>query len=142
VLAAAVFFVWRSRPSESPGEGEPPAASTSDAARAPQPAPGSTPTPAPAAAAPAVPSQPRVPKAELTTVRRVWVRVLVDGERAIERELDANTRVPLNPKERMVIRTGDAGALRVSIDGKDQGPLGRDGEVVTRAFPLSPSAVR
>jgi hypothetical protein len=134
VVAAAVV-VWRALPSGTSESPQTPATSAADGSQ-PQQAPVISP-PQPAAA-PAPAAQPRPPKAELTTVRRVWVRVLVDGERALERELDANARVPLNPTQRIVVRTGDAGALRVSIDGKDQGPLGRDGEVVTRMFPLSP----
>lgn len=72
--------------------------------------------------------------AELTALRSVWVRVTVDGERVVERVLQADARVPLAPKETIVIRAGDGGAVRVSIGGRDQGPLGRDGEVVTRTF--------
>jgi hypothetical protein len=67
-------------------------------------------------------------------VRRVWVRAVVDGNVDVERELRPNDRVALRNGRTIVIRTGDAGAIRVAIDGKDQGPLGRDGEVVTRTF--------
>jgi hypothetical protein len=42
--------------------------------------------------------------------------------------------VPLKAAKTIVIRTGDAGAVRLSIAGQDQGILGRDGEVVTRTF--------
>ena len=132
VLAAAVV-AWRVLPSASPETAESPAPNVS----AP---PASAPPPAVDAPAPAV--QARPPKAELTTLRRVWVRVLVDGERALERELDAGVRVPFDPKALIVVRAGDAGALRVLIDGKDQGTLGRDGFPVTRTFPVSPSPVR
>jgi hypothetical protein len=135
VLAAAVV-VWRMLPSASPDQAESTAPNVS-ASQAP-----SASTPPPAAVAPAPAVQARPPKAELTTLRRVWVRVLVDGERALERELDADVRVPFDPKALIVVRAGDAGALRVSIDGKDQGALGRDGFPVTRTFPVSPSPVR
>lgn len=90
-----------------------------------------TPPPAPPAGAAPAPSG-----SELTTTRPVWVRVIADGERVLERELPADTRVPLKAEKTIVIRTGDAGAVTVSIDGKDQGPLGRAGEVVTRTFTL------
>jgi hypothetical protein len=137
VLAVAVIG-WRVLSSRSSASSPESGAAAPVASPVPQPASASPP---PAAASVAA-EQPRPPRAELTTVRRVWVRVMVDGERTIERELDANVRVPLSPKDRIVVRTGDAGALRVALDGKDQGPLGRDGEVVTRAFPLSPPPVR
>ena len=78
-----------------------------------------------------------VPAAELRTTRAVWVRVLVDGARTIERELSADARIPLAPTEALVVRAGDAGAVRVFLAGKDQGPLGRDGIAVTRSFDVS-----
>jgi hypothetical protein len=105
------------------------------------PEPASTPAPAAAAAAapPEAPPQPAAvpeppPAAEVTTIRTVWLRVLVDGERVIERELAAGTRVPLSPQKTITIRTGDAGAVRLTIAGQDQGFLGREGTVVTRTF--------
>ena len=71
---------------------------------------------------------------ELVTSRAVWIRVIADGARVVERELPANARVPLKANKTIVIRTGDAGAVRLSIGGQDQGVLGRNGEVVTRTF--------
>jgi hypothetical protein len=110
------------------------------AQQVPAAAPAAAPAPASSPAPKAV--EPPASKAEITTVRRVWLRVTVDGEPAIEREFDANARIPLDPKERLVIRAGDAGALRVSIDGKDQGAFGPDGIPVTRAFPIPPAPPR
>jgi hypothetical protein len=69
----------------------------------------------------------------------VWVRVTVDGERVLERELEAGVRIPLEAKETIVVRAGDAGAIRLTIAGKDQGVFGPDGIAVTRTFPV-PSA--
>jgi hypothetical protein len=121
---AAAFLLWRMTSSSEDAEGRlgqraaaPPAASV----------PADT-TPAPAAAPPAG------FQVELTTLRRVWVRVIVDGERTIEREIPAGERLPLSAAETVVIRAGDAGALRVAIGGKDQGPLGPEGFPVTRTF--------
>lgn len=71
---------------------------------------------------------------EITTLRPVWVRVIADGERVVERELPADARIPFTAEKTIVIRTGDAGAVRLTIRGEDQGVLGRDGEVVTRSF--------
>jgi cytoskeleton protein RodZ len=89
--------------------------------------------PPPAASPPPV-AAPSPAETELTTIRPVWVRVIADGERVVERELPADARVPLKAGKTIVIRTGDAGAVRLSIAGRDQGFLGRDGEVVTRTF--------
>ena len=95
----------------------------------PQPA-AATPVAAPAAVAPP-------PAAEVSTVRKVWVRVLVDGQKVIERELPAGARIPLTPTYQVVVRAGDAGAVRVSIAGKDQGAFGPTGQPATRRFTVS-----
>jgi hypothetical protein len=73
---------------------------------------------------------------ELVTSRHVWVRVTVDGERVLERELPPGARIPLSARQEIVVRAGDAGAVRVSVRGRDEGPVGGDGQVVTRAFPV------
>jgi hypothetical protein len=84
-----------------------------------------------------VPSPAAAPAAgvnvELTAVRRVWVRIITDGNR-VERELPAGTVVPLRAKGTLTLRIGDAGAVKVIVNDRDQGPLGRDGEVVMRTF--------
>ena len=97
--------------------------------------------PAPAASAPAPVPTPtsgreKPPPAELVTARRVWMRVTVDGARLMEREVAENTRIPLKPTSQVVVRAGDAGAVRVLIDGKDLGPVGPNGQVVTRTYPV------
>ncbi len=93
------------------------------------------PTRVPAAATPvAALAAPSVAGSELTTTRPVWVRVVADGKTILERQLAANTRVPVAAQKTIVIRAGDAGAVRLRIRGQDQGPLGGAGEVVTRRF--------
>ena len=98
---------------------------------------------APAAPAPATPpaatsgTQTPPPAAEIVTSGRVWIRVTVDGERVIEREVPEGTRIPLNGSQ-IVIRAGDAGAVRVLIAGKDQGTFGPAGQAVTRTFTVKP----
>jgi hypothetical protein len=131
IAAAAVVVVamlaWRVF---APGPGD----------DSPAPAPAASAAPAPVAAAPPPPdAPPPEPVTELATERRVWVRVTVDGERVLERELEAGVRIPLEAKETIVVRAGDAGAIRLTIAGKDQGVFGPDGIAVTRTFPV-PSA--
>ncbi len=102
--------------------------------------PRATPTAAaPAAAAPAptpaVPAgPPRALNIEFVTVRPVWARITVDGRRAMEREFKADQRIPFGADRAILIRAGDAGAIRLVVDGKDLGVLGRDGQVFERAF--------
>ena len=107
-----------------------PAATTAQAP--PTPSTPGVAAPAPAAAVPAGP--PRALNIEFVTVRPVWARITVDGRRAMEREFKADQRFPFGADKAIVIRAGDAGAIRLIIDGKDLGVLGRDGQVFERAF--------
>jgi RodZ C-terminal domain len=91
-----------------------------------------------AARAPAVAPRPGRLNVELKPVRAVWVRAFVDGRKLFERQLAAGERVPLTATRVIIVRAGDAGALRLSIDSRDAGPLGRDGIVVTRLFTAPP----
>ena len=98
----------------------------------------SAPAPAPAAPAAATSgTQGPPPPAEVSTSRSVWMRVTVDGQRVVEREVAAGTRIPLKGSQ-IVIRAGDAGAVRVSIAGQDQGEFGPAGQPATRTFSVKP----
>jgi len=99
--------------------------------------------PAPAAAAPvtepalppkAAPVDPHALRVDLTSLRRVWLRVSVDGRIALEREVAGGEQLPFGADRSIVVRAGDAGAVTVRVGATDQGPLGRDGQVITRAF--------
>jgi len=133
LAGASGWYLWH-RPTTPPASPVTQAPAPAEATPAPPPAsePATPPAPAPAAA----------PHAEVTTTRAVWLRITVDGERVLERQLPADTRIPLTPKTTIVIRTGDAGAVRLAIDGKDEGVLGRNGEVVTKTFTIPPKATR
>jgi hypothetical protein len=125
VIAAVAFFAFRGT-SDDTGRTDPVVTETPP----PAPRPASEPAPAPVATPP--------PRAEIVTSRQVWMRVMVDGEKVIEREVPPDTRIPLNPAAQFVVRAGDAGAVKVMIDGKDQGAFGVDGRVATRAFTVPP----
>jgi hypothetical protein len=88
------------------------------------------------------PVEPTSGRTEIIALRRVWVRVIVDGRREVERELRADERVPLPSGRTIVIRTGDAGAIRLTMNGQDRGTLGPVGEVVTRTFTAPASTNR
>jgi hypothetical protein len=111
-----------------------PANDTSLQTPATSPATQQAPAPVAPAAAPPPPAKTTGIQAELVTLRPVWIRVVADGQKTVERELKADTRLPVHAEQSIVIRAGDAGAVRVSIGGQDQGPLGRDGIVATRTF--------
>jgi hypothetical protein len=67
-------------------------------------------------------------------MRPVWLRVIVDDRKTLERELPANQRLDFTAEKAIVIRAGDAGAIRLRLSGEDRGTLGEDGQVVTRRF--------
>jgi hypothetical protein len=99
------------------------------------PASASVAAPAAPAPAPTVPAgPPRALNVEFVTVRPVWARITVDGRRAMEREFTADQRIPFSADRAIVIRAGDAGAIRLVVDGKDLGVLGRDGQIFERTF--------
>lgn len=139
VVGAAIFAVL-GRPAPevaAPEAALPTAAST---ASSPQP-PADTPV---AVAKPAAPSAAEASGVSvvLTTRRRVWMRVTLDGQRAFEREVAADEQIPLHAERSIVIRAGDAGAVAVTRNGRDVGPVGRDGVVATREFTRDAPASR
>ena len=125
VLAAAGVLLIRSWQATPAGSGV-------HAPQAPQPAVRVPPSAVPPPGQKSGPVDSSAPRTEITALRRVWVRVVVDGTSEVERELQPQDRVPLRPGRTSVIRAGDAGAIRLTINGKDQGRLGDDGEVLTR----------
>ena len=128
-FAAAYFVLGRD------GGEDGSAVEDAPAAAAPTAPPPGAPSPAPPAAAP--PAAPPA-LAEVSTVRRAWVRITVDGQRLVERELPPDSRIPIQSGSRVVVRAGDAGAVRVAVRGQDQGPVGRDGQPATKTFALAP----
>jgi hypothetical protein len=123
IALLAAVLITRSRNAPGVPSAAPVPATVETPAAAPVPAPAATPLPAPVTA-----------PAEVRTVRTVWVRVMVDGNKAVERELEPNAVVPLPAGRTYVVRAGDAGAVRFLLNGQDQGPVGRDGIVATRTF--------
>ena len=81
----------------------------------------------------------------LETIRPVWLRVIVDGARAFEGELPAGEKLAVEGDRAVVVRAGDAGGVRATLNGVDRGPLGRDGWPLTVSImpdgiePLTPT---
>jgi cytoskeleton protein RodZ len=122
LVAAASSVIWmQTRPAV------PPAAAIASGAK-------TAAAPETKAVTPAPPAPPARHESVITTTRAVWVRIIADGVPVVERELPPNTRLPFVAREKIVIRTGNAGAVRLTIGGVDQGALGEFGEVVTRRF--------
>jgi hypothetical protein len=133
VLVLVIIAVWYwSASRANPTPAQPATAAPSSASRAEPP-----PTPAPAAQPVASSGPPRALNIELVTLRPVWTRVIVDGQKVIERELPKDSRIPLGADRAIAIRAGDAGAIKLVIEGKDAGVLGRDGQIGTRTLTAS-----
>jgi hypothetical protein len=66
--------------------------------------------------------------------RTVWIRTRIDGRVASARLFEAGETQQIHAAQQVSIRAGDAGGVFVSVNGSEATPLGRDGQVVTRAF--------
>ncbi|HEY7497889.1 MAG TPA: DUF4115 domain-containing protein [Vicinamibacterales bacterium] len=127
LLAVVAIVMWMlSGPRETPSTAQP---------AAPVPASGGAPQPvASTGPSDAAPAKPRALNIEIVTLRPVWTRVIVDDQKVIERELPKDSRIPLGADRAIAIRAGDAGAIRLTVGGKDLGVLGRDGQIGTRTI--------
>jgi hypothetical protein len=85
-------------------------------------------------AAPAPVADPRPLQIELFTIRPVWLRVTVDGERRLEREVPGGQRLPFGADRSINVRAGNGGSLRLSVGGRDLGLIGRDGQIADRTL--------
>ena len=72
---------------------------------------------------------------QLTLSSPSWVRVTVDGNVSMEGTFPAGTVKRFHGKS-AVLRIGNAGGVKVSVDGKNLGTLGSAGDVVERSFAL------
>lgn len=59
-----------------------------------------------------------------------WLRVTVDGTVVHEQVTEEGTTLPFNGEEKVTVRYGNAGGVRVELNGEDLGTPGGDGEVV------------
>jgi cytoskeleton protein RodZ len=134
VAGAAIYALRGGQPGPQVATPEETAATTGSTP--PTAAPPPVPVATPPASSPVPTSGVNV---ELTTRRRVWIRVTLDGQRAFEREVPADQHIPLHADRSILIRAGDAGAVAVRQNGRDAGPLGRDGVVATREFTTGPT---
>jgi len=104
---------------------------------------GAGPASAPAAAPPpaAAPAEPvKAIRVTLETIRPVWLRIIVDGARAFEGELPAGEKLAVEGDRAVVVRAGDAGGVRTTLNADDRGPLGRDGWPLTVS--ITPEGIR
>jgi cytoskeleton protein RodZ len=65
------------------------------------------------------------------TERPSWIQVTRDGEVVMRKTLEPGTERTFRDRRRLDLVIGDAGAVRVTLNGKRIGPLGGDGQVFT-----------
>jgi hypothetical protein len=73
----------------------------------------------------------------LMVKRPCWVSATVDGQKSIERLLQAGEQRPVTVRRELVLTVGDASAIALQFNGADARPLGKAGEVVTARFTLA-----
>ena len=107
-----------------------------DAPSAPS-APAPAPTPTPPTPPPAPAPEPVGPPVDVVMIfeRTSWLEVLVDGI-AVEPGLlvAAGETLRFSGQEVVTLRLGNAGGVRIELNGEELGPAGRSGEVVRIAF--------
>jgi hypothetical protein len=86
----------------------------------------------PPVAAPARQLHPAGVGVTLRALREVWVRVDVDGRRAVSRLVRAGEQFTYGAEREVAVRAGDAGALLISVNGHQSAVLGGDGVVLTK----------
>ena len=67
---------------------------------------------------------------DVEAVERCWVKVQADHAASQEVLLNPGDRVRWKAQERLMLTLGNAGGVRVSLNGKLQGPYGGSGQVV------------
>ncbi|HZS53011.1 MAG TPA: RodZ domain-containing protein [Bryobacteraceae bacterium] len=71
---------------------------------------------------------------QLSAIERTWLSIVADGKETFSGVLDASETKILEGHESARIRTGNAGGLNVTFNGKDIGTLGPRGTVRTVVF--------
>jgi hypothetical protein len=70
----------------------------------------------------------------LTVDQRAWIRIVADDEVVQEGLLEAGESRFWEAIRSMVFRTGNAGGVRLALNGEELGPLGDIGQVIERTW--------
>jgi cytoskeleton protein RodZ len=102
----------------------------------PSPSPGAAPSPCPSPSISAEQIAALGPQTlAIVLTAPSWLRVTVDGSVSMEGTFAAGTAKAFHGKA-AVVRVGNAGGVRIYVDGKDVGKLGNSGDVIDRSFAL------
>lgn len=108
---------------------------------APSTPPASAPSPAPPKSTPSAAPGPAPSQQEAASAPRVlmieatepsWIHVTIDGAETKEALLQPSEKVRWEAKEKFVLTVGNAGGVRVLLDGQDLGSLGPSGRVIKK----------
>ncbi|HIK36029.1 MAG TPA: DUF4115 domain-containing protein [Thermosynechococcus sp. M98_K2018_005] len=102
----------------------------------PAPTPTASPSPTPTAAATPTPSPatPETVEVKLSLSDASWLEVEADGRVVHAGILQSGTERSWQAKERLIVRTGNAGAVKVSVNNGPSQPMGKLGEVIEKEF--------
>jgi cytoskeleton protein RodZ len=78
----------------------------------------------------------------LTFEQRSWITASADGTRVLYRTMDAGTTETLRARRTITMRVGNAGGVKLSVNGRPATVLGQFGEVRTVSFTARDSAGR
>jgi len=143
-IALVLFFAQQLRELGRPVQPVPPQPAASPPTSQPTPQ-AAAPSPTPAAPALQPPALPQAPGPTPAAAEGVTVEVSASGRSWLQ--VTANEKPPLfegfimagesrrwRSSSAVTIRVGNAGAVVVTVNGKNVGPLGAPGEVVSRTF--------
>lgn len=126
-LATAPLALATEQPTPTPEASSPPTpGGTPTMTATPSATPTSTETPTPVA------------PLEVTLIAggRSWVEVVADGQRVFRGFMVQGDEETFYADERLQVHLGNAGVVRVVVNGEDMGYLGAEGEVVHKEFVL------
>ena len=133
-LAVVAGTLWWMAQSRDAGSGAAPLATSQPSAPPNAPAETATTAAAPPAAEPPAPPAPSL---SVDVQRQAWIRLVQDGRVVVERLAQPGDTFRITDARQVSIRSGDAGAVLISINGGEAMPLGRDGQVLTRTIVLN-----
>ena len=115
---------------------EPAPAQPEPLAARPEAAIESTPAPAPVQEPVAAPEPPALEVIEeldlaIRAIERTWLRIQTDASEPWETTLKTGDEVRLHAMERIILFIGNAGGLLFELNGKNFGPPGSSGQVIT-----------
>jgi cytoskeletal protein RodZ len=103
-----------------------------------QPAPAPPPVTAPAPTSQPVSTTPAPPEESVTVTvkatQTAWISLLAEGQNAVIATLKPGEEKSIAGKDLVRLRTGNAGGIEISLNGKPIGPIGRSGQVRTVVF--------